>query len=376
MELKELFSLGKIGNIPIKNRIVRSATWEARATEAGHVTNKFINFYDELAKGGTGLIITGYIAVHAKGAATRNMTCLYDDSYIMGQKKLVEKVHDYSDVKICAQIAHTGAGMYNPAYELVAPSPVMEITSRKVARELKNEEIKEIIKAFVDTSLRAYECGYDMVQLHGAHGYLLSDFVSPFSNKRTDEFGGNTQKRIKILLDIYNQIRDELGKSYPITIKLNTHEYLRIGLTFEEGMEITRTLVDAGFDAIEPSCGRINLKYSGKKSFPSVMMKSTEDDNYFLPYVKKLKPMMKKCSIILMGGIRNPLLAEKFLREEITDFISMSRPLIYEPDLPNRWKSGDTSPALCTSCNLCFGSGLKGRGEVYCVIKKKLEKKK
>ncbi len=373
MRLKTLFSPANIGSVNIKNRLVRSATFESRATKEGYVTDQLIDFYDELARGGIGLIITGYIAVHPGGNATPNMTCIYDDSYEKGQKKLVEKVHDYPEVKIAAQIAHTGSQVYKPDCESVSPSPLTDPISKRVARELAIKEIYEIIDSFVEAGRRSYECGYDMVQIHAAHGYLLSDFLSPKINKRTDEFGGDTQKRSRILIDIYNQLKDEVSKNFPIIIKLNTIDFLRGGLTLEEGTEIAKNLVDLGYDAIEPTCGRTNLKVSGMKAFPSVIMKTEDDENYFLPNAKALRAYMGNSKLLLMGGIRNPLLAERFLQENIADFISMSRPLVYEPNLPNRWKKGDISPPLCTNCNACLGISL--RGPVYCPVKKKLEKR-
>jgi len=373
MELKTLFSEGKIGNVRIKNRIIRSATYESRATKDGYVTDQLIEFYDELAKGGTGLINAGASIVDPTGIGVLRMTLIYDDSYISGQKKLVKTVHNYSDVKISAQLAHMGSQVTHSNYDIVGPSPLRVPVSKRVARELKTKEVKEVINSFVKAGVRVYESGYDMVQLHAGHGYLLSDFISPFSNNRTDEYGGNTQKRTKILVDIYNQLRDEVGKNFPITIKLNIRDYLRRGLTFEEGKEIAKILADLGYDAIEPTSGRVNFKVSGKKRFPYVVIKSPEEENYFLPYVKDLRSIIKNCSLILMGGIRNPLSAEKFLQKGIADFISMSRPLIYEPDLPNRWKNGDTSPALCTSCTACLRTGLKR--QVHCIVKRKLERK-
>ncbi len=189
MELEHLFSPGKIGNVQIKNRIIRSATWVARATEDGYITEDFIEFYSKLAKGGTGLIISGYIAVDLEGAATPRMARLYNDSYIPGQKKFVKSIHEYSDVKIVAQIAHTGSNIYNKDFEPVGPSPIWNNIRKKLCRELTTQEVRNVIKRFVETGCRAYEIGYDIVQIHGAHGYLLSDFVSPVYNKRTDEFG-------------------------------------------------------------------------------------------------------------------------------------------------------------------------------------------
>ena len=374
MELKNLFSPGKIGNVQIKNKILRSATWVAKATKDGYVTDELIKLFKDLAEGGTGLIISGYIAVNPLGAATHKMACLYDDSYISGQKKLVKTVHNFSEVKIAAQIAHTGNGPFifgNINFEPVGPSPMINFIVKKPCRELTTEEIRDIIKDFVDTGRRAYECGYDMVQIHGSHGYLLSDFVSPFTNKRTDEYGGDFQKRTKILVDIYDQLREEVDKNFPIIIKLNTSDYLQDGLTLDEAKEIANILIETGYDAIEPSSGRYDLKFSKRKTYPSVMLKSGENQNYFLQNVLKLKPIMKGRPIILQGGVRDPIIIEDFLKDNIADFIALSRPLIYEPNLPNRWKNGDLTPPLCTNCNGCLT--VAATDTMYCIVKEKLE---
>lgn len=372
IDLKYLFRTGKIGNVIIKNRIVRSATYEKRATKHGHITEHLIKMYTDLAKGGTGLIITGTIAVDPTGTGSPYQAYLFDDSYIPGQKKLVDIVHEYSDVKIAAQIGHTGRQGIHPKYPPIAPSPVPLRYSKQIPKELTSEEIKVLIEKFVNTSCRTYESGYDMVQLHAAHGYLLSNFISPYTNKRKDEFGGNIQNRTKILVDIYNQIREEVGKKFPIITKLQTQDFVPGGLSLNESKQITKILVDTGYAAIEPSGGMLETM-EGVNTYPSKFIKSSNDENYFLPTAKILKPIMENCSLILVGGIRNPLSAEKILKENFADYISMCRPLLREPDLPNRWKNGDISPAKCISCNSCYNTMMTS--EVYCVVKQKLEEK-
>ncbi|MFX0104619.1 MAG: NADH:flavin oxidoreductase [Candidatus Hodarchaeota archaeon] len=374
MELKTLFSPKKIGNVQIKNRIVRSATYLGSTEKYGYVGEKLINIYSELARGGTGLIISSFIAVDPSGTASPYQMCLYDDSFIEGQKKLVDSVHDNVDVKIAAQIAHMGHQGNHPKYPTVAPSPISSKYTGLTPKELTTEEVYKFIKIFIDAGKRVYECGYDMVQLHAAHGYFLSNFISPYTNKRNDEFGGSTQKRSKILIDIYNGLRDELGKFFPITLKLQTQDFIPNGLTFDEGVELAKILSETGFDAIEPSGGGTETQALTRQTFPSKRIKSPQEENYFLPVVKAIKPYMKKSALILMGGIKNPLFAEQVLKDKIADFIAMCRPLIYEPNLPNRWKSGDLSPAKCISCNACFMS--MGIGPVYCVTKKSLEDRK
>ncbi|MFX1532618.1 MAG: NADH:flavin oxidoreductase [Promethearchaeota archaeon] len=366
MELKKLFSPYKIGNVHIKNRIVRSATSENMANDM-LPSKQMIDFYTELARGGTGLIITGGIAVDPSSTLTKKAPGLFEEAHISGHKKLVTAVHDYTDVKIAAQIVHTGRLSGNRRYESVAPSSIPSLRGR-VPRELTTDEITtKIVKLFVECGLRAYESEYDMVQLHAAHGYLLGSFLAPFTNKRRDEYGGTVSNRTRILVNIYERLRDEVGSNFPITIKLQTQDGdLPDGLTIEEGIEMAKIVADTGFDAIEPSGGGEDLFASGTdKTLPSVEVKSPEDENYFLPTVRKIKAMTEDCAIILMGGIKNPLSAESILRENNADFISMSRPLINEPDLPNRWMGGDHSPARCISCNKCYMTIINDSLECY-----------
>ncbi len=377
IELNTLFSPEKIGNVQIKNRIIRSATYTHMATNDGIPTEQQIEFYSILAKGGTGLIITGQTAINQLGRCSDVQLCLYDDSQIARHKKLVDAVHDYSEVKIAPQLNHVGRCSFNPYIGInpVGPSPIQIMTIKTTPREMTIEEIRKIIKNFVDGCRRAYESGYDLVQIQAAHNYLLSSFLSPYTNKRKDEYGGDTQSRTKILVDIYNHVKDELGKKFPITLKLQTNDYIPEGLNFEEGLKIAKLLAEVGYSAIEPSGG--GTEYFKVQSFPyapSAVVTKPEEENYFLPAVEKLEEIKKECPLILMGGVRDPLRAEKILKENIASFISISRPLIYEPDLPNRWKSGDLSPPLCTSCNQCYTTTFGG--PLYCPIKKKAEKRR
>ena len=170
MKLNTLFSPEEIGSVQIKNRIVRSATYTRKSEKYGIVGDTLIEFYEELAQGGTGLIISEYICVDPSGTASAYQLRLDNDSFISGQRKLVDAVHNYPEVKIAAQIAHTGRQGAHPKYPPVAPSPIPDKITGLTPRELTKPEIEELIKKFVATGRRAYESGYDMVQLHAAHG--------------------------------------------------------------------------------------------------------------------------------------------------------------------------------------------------------------
>jgi len=372
MEIKTLFTPEKIGNVEIPNRIVRSATFEHRAEKYGYVGKQILDFYNELARGGTGLIISGFTGIDPGATGSPYQLRLDNDSYCSGHKRLVNLVHDQSDAKLAIQIVHMGRQGEHPKYPPIAPSPIPEKTTGLTPKELTTEEIYDLIKKFKETAIRSYECGYDLVQLHASHGYLLSNFLSPYTNRRQDEFGGAIEKRAKILVDIFNEIRDELGKGFPIIVKLQTDDSVPGGLTLHESPRIAELLAKIGYDAIEPSGGIYESQLTSKNPYPSKMIKSPKDENYFLPTAKIIKPLIKNTKLILVGGIKDPLSAEKILNENQADFISMCRPLIYEPDLPNRWKRGDISPAKCTSCSSCLV--VMRKGPVYCVTKKNLEK--
>ena len=370
IELKTLFSPKKIGNVEIKNRIVRSATELVAADDAGYVTDQYIETYKKLAEGGVGLIITEVTAIDEEGKIqSTGQQCLFDDSFIAGNKKLCDTVHEISDVKIAPQLNHAGR------VRGVAPHPYTYkiMNKEKPCRPMSADDIQQLIKNFGSAARRAYESGYDMVQLNGGHGWLLNNFQSAYINQRTDEYGGSTEGRTKVLVDIYNEITDQTDKNYPVCIKINGQDFVEGGITLDEAEKITKILVDTGYAAFEPSGGG-GVTIFQDPSYPFVVVKSPDQENYFLETVKRLKPAMKDVPVMLMGGVRNPEIAEKLLQEGTIDFISMSRPFIYEPGLPNRWKSGDTSPALCTSCNKCLPTSRPG--PVYCPIQKKAEKRR
>lgn len=345
MELKHLFSPGKIGNIKIKNRIVRSATFE-NLTKNGRINDRYIELYDDLAKGGTGLIITGAISINF---LTKN------PGFMSEMKRIASLVHDFSETKIAVQLALTGNSIGPSAFN--------------GQKELSTEQIKQIIKDFANSAASVYENDFDSIQIHAAHGYLLSRFVSPFFNKRDDIYG---QNREQILVEISEEIKNLVGKNFPLQVKLQVSDFNPEGLTIRESKKIIKT-VSTHYDTIEPSGGGGSI-VKGSKSYPSVILKSKEDENYFLPAAKELKSDCD-CPLMLMGGIRSPLDAEKILEDGHADFISFCRPLIREPNLPNRWKGGDTSNAHCISCNSCFMTIASPEG-LHCAVLKRKEAKK
>ncbi len=348
----KLFSPFEIKSIKMKNRIVRSATYEKMADEDGFITDRLINLYVTLAKGGVGLIITGNVLVHTSGRSAPKILCIHNDFYIEGLKKLTQAVHE-SDGKIVIQLSHGGrqcASIFLYGAKPVAPSAVYEPVYKVMPRELTQEEIWEIIESFGKAARRAKEAGFDGVQIHGAHGYLVNQFLSPYTNRRNDYWGGDEERRFHFLEEVYNSIRDNVGYDYPVMIKLNACDFIKGGLTLEESLKIAKRLENLGIDAIEVSGGIVESKAEERPV--RVKIDSKEKEAYFRAFSKEFKKVLK-VPIMLVGGIRSRTTAEDILEKNDADLISLSRPLIREPDLPKKWLKGK-DVADCIYCNGCM----------------------
>ncbi len=339
-----LFSETKIGNLKLKNRFVRSATWEGRADEDGSVTEELVSFYEELSKNEIGLIITGHMYVREDGKATPRQIGIYSDGFIDGLKKLTESVHKNGG-KILAQLSH--AGIFAPR-KLIKGEPV------DVSR-IDEKEVEKLIDSFVIAALRAKEAGFDGIQLHCAHGYLISQFFSPLFNRRDDRYGGKAEKRAFFAKEIIRRLKKE-DPYFPVLIKINCRDFEKGGLELEDSVRIAKLLQDEGADAIEVSGGLLTSRENGpcrKKEGP-----------YFKKEAERFKKELS-IPVILVGGIRSYGIAESILKEDVADLVSMSRPLLCEPDLLKRWKMGDRRKALCISDNLCLKT-VKEKGPVRC----------
>lgn len=237
-------------------------------------------------------------------------------------------------------------------------------------KEITKSDIQKLITAYATGADRAKKSGFDGVQIHSAHGYLLSQFLSPVFNKRNDEYGGSTQNRAKIHCEIYHAVRKIVGPNFPILIKMNCGDFVENGLEIEESIQAAKLIDSVGFDAIELSGGLIK---TGNLSPSRPGISSRDKEAYFQKYALEIKQQIG-IPLILVGGMRSLEVAEKTILEGTADYISMSRPFIREPDLINRWKSGDRRKAKCISDNLCFNPGFEGKG-VYCVTKKLEERR-
>jgi len=355
----------KIGSIEIKNRFIRSATYEGMATEKGYVTDQHVELYKTLAKGGVGLIITGYSFVQESGKAFDKQMGVHKDDYIPGLSRIAETVHKNGDnCKVALQIAHCGH-QSRVLENTIAPSAQEEKLTRKIPREMTRDEIRDTIDAFSQAIRRAKEAGFDAVQLHGAHGYIITQFLSPYINKRTDDYGGNLENRTRFLEEIYYKSVELVGKDFPIFIKMNGVDFIDGGTTISESTEVAKRLENIGYAAIEVSAGiwevaKLKKKDLGWKStfLPEsrIFVGTMNEPAYNLAYAKEFKKVLD-IPVILIGGINSLDLVEQILTNESADFVSFSRPLIREPDLPNRWMKGIGNQKVdCIFCNGCLAT--------------------
>jgi len=292
----------KIGTIEIKNRFVRSATFEGMASEDGYVTEKHLELYKNLAKGGVGLIITGYAYILESGRAFDKQTGASKDEFIPGLSKIAEIVHkNGKDCKVALQIAHCGR-QSRILENTIAPSALEEKLTKKLPREMTKEEIRETVGAFAQAIRRAKEANFDAVQLHGAHGYLITQFLSPYINKRTDDYGGSLENRTRFLEEIYNESVELVGKEYPIFIKMNGVDFIEGGTTISESTQVAKMLERIGYAAIEVSAGIWEVALLKKKDLgwkssflpeSRIFIGTMNEPAYNLSYAKEFKKVLK-----------------------------------------------------------------------------------
>jgi 2,4-dienoyl-CoA reductase-like NADH-dependent reductase (Old Yellow Enzyme family) len=366
-----LFEPTQIRNMTLTNRFVRSATWEGMAREDGACTPKLVQLMAQLAEGGVGLIITSHTYVRRDGQASPWQLGVYSDDLIPGLREMAKAVHDHGG-KIVMQLAHSGI-MANPkttGQPNLGPSQ-KEGLATSPGNEMSIRDIRELVEAFGQAAARAKATGFDGVQIHAAHGYLLSQFLSPAFNRRTDAYGGPIENRARALLDVLGAVRKAVGRDYPVLVKMNCQDFLDGGLVAVDSRQAAVMLAEGGIDAIELSGGTL----ISKALSPSrTAILSEEKEAYFQDAARAFREKLR-VPIILVGGVRSLQVAERLVKEGVADYISMSRPLIREPGLINRWKSGDLRRATCISDNQCFVPAFEGAG-IYCLTERKERKKR
>lgn len=365
--MAELFEHTSIGSMSLPNRFVRSATWEGLADKDGSVTGRLIEMMIELVKGEVGLIISSYAFVSPEGQSSPGQLAVYDDRLLPGLRDMAHAVHSAGG-KMALQLVHGGCSSNPELSGLESVGPSVLSTCRQASRE----DISAIISSFARAAGRAKQAGFDAVQIHAAHGFLLNQFLSPAFNKRKDEYGGELDNRARLVLEVVRSVRETVGPEYPVLIKLNSEDFLEGGMTREEAVRVAGMLVNASINAIELSGGTVA---SPEKFVPVRPGKlKTPKQEVFYREAAILYKQKVAIPLMLVGGIRSYGVAEELVQNGTADYISMSRPLICEPSLIKRWRKGDRRAAECVSDNACFAPASDGRG-IYCVTMAKKRSK-
>jgi 2,4-dienoyl-CoA reductase-like NADH-dependent reductase (Old Yellow Enzyme family) len=356
MIVKKLFESVDLGAMRLKNRLIRSATQELMADASGRMTPGLLSLYRKLAEGGVGAIITGMVGVDENSRVAPTMWKAYDDAFAGDLREMADIVHG-CDCRLIVQLAHCGVKARQiDSGDCPLGATAMTAIPDKPAKSMTAQEIKRVVDSFAAAALKSKQAGADGVQLHSAHGYLLSQFLSPYYNKRTDQYGGGIENRARIVLEAYDAVRQAVGADYPILIKINTEDKVDGGMTVDESAWVCGALEERGINAVELSAG-IALSW---KSSPMQRVPGTEDEGTFFSNTRIIADELR-APVISVGGWRTPDEIEKRLNDANIEAISLCRPLIREPDLVDRWRSGDRSKAQCVSCNKCFSPG-KGYG--------------
>lgn len=358
----KVFEPMKINGLELKNRMVVSAMVTNYCTPDGNATEKFIAYHEHKAKGGWGLIITEDYAVTPTAGGFVNLPGLWEDGQIESHRKLTERVHAAGG-KIAAQIYHAGRETSSAVtgVQPVAPSAVREPSMPETPRELTIPEIHTLVEQFGDCAKRAKAAGFDAVEVHGAHGYLVGAFASPFSNKRSDEYGGTIRNRARFGMEIIRNIKEKCGKDYPVLYRISSVEYVPGGLDIEESKVIARLMEEAGADCIHCSQG----VYASTHTIipPSVFPRAG--------YVEHAAEMKKAVQIpvIAVGRINDVEIAESVLQSKKADLVTMARASLADPELPNKVLKGRGDEVIrCIGClQGCIGENGKGNG-IRCLV--------
>ena len=359
--IPDLFSNINVGKIEIANRIARSATAERGADKYGRLTDEVFEMYKVLARGGSGMIFTGHAFVKLNGRTSYGMTGAHSDDMIPGLTKLAKTVQSNSDAKVFLQLNHAGRATSEELIDTlpIAPSDVPIRMTKQRLRVLSSDEVEELVEWYGRAALRGSEAGFDGIQLHAAHGYLISQFLSPFTNNRTDQWGGTAENRRRFILSIVDEIIAKTGDCI-LMVKINCEDLLSGGLELEEFVETCKMLEEHGVNGIEVSGG---ITESASKIIRKGI-NNREKEGYFVHGAKALKDAGIKIPVVVVGGFRSREKCDEVLESGEADMISMCRPLITEPDLPNRWRSGKYDKSRCISCNKCL---MNTEGITHCV---------
>jgi 2,4-dienoyl-CoA reductase-like NADH-dependent reductase (Old Yellow Enzyme family) len=370
-----LFEPISIGSITVKNRFVRSATIECVAMDDGRITDEYLAIYKRLANGDIGLIIPGNYFVQQNGRAHPRIPVLDNDDIIKDLIKLTAIIHA-GNGKIFTQLNH-GGRLCDPHIiheQPVAPSSVRVRIDGITPRELSENEIEEVIDSFGDAALRAKKAGFDGVQIHAAHGFLINQFLSEHTNRRKDKWGGTIENRMKFLIQVYLNIRSKVGDDFPIAMKINSVDYMKNGFNLDECIYVCKKMEKLGLCAIEVSGGTketgastakggipldlVLKNRSLKQTLVSLIYMrqinkvSKFEDGFFLDNAAAIKQQVS-IPVIAVGGMRKFSLMEDAVKSHKADMVSMCRPFIRQPNLIKLYEENKIDRSSCTNCNRC-----------------------
>jgi 2,4-dienoyl-CoA reductase-like NADH-dependent reductase (Old Yellow Enzyme family) len=359
----KLFQPTTINQTMLKNRFICSSTWLGKANHDGSSSAVLINTVSGVSRNEIGLYITEMSFVSRSGQCANNQLGIYSDDLLPGLMQLADEVHRF-DTPVVIQLNH--GGLFSmPVFsgeDPMGPSTLLTADGH-VGREMTKTDINDTISSFRDAALRAQKAGFDGVQIHAAHGWLLSQFLSPYFNRRKDDYGGSIENRARFVLEALSSIREATGNQFLILVKINSEDKIDKGFSIEEMVQVSLMLEKGGADAIEISGGTIGALLTG--AINNSFSPPATDPVFYRKAAEKYKEKIK-IPLILVGGIRSFETADELIRTGTADYISLCRPLIREPDLIKRWKSGDLRKSECISDSACFQPGMEGKG-VRCV---------
>jgi len=358
---------GRLGSLTLRNRIIRAPTAEAMAGPDGEVTCRLEELYRNLARNGVALIMTGHLWVHPRGRAILNQVGIHDDAMLRGLSRLTQTVHAEGG-RVFAEFGHAGSQSRVVDNIPLGPSAVPNPQIGRIPVEMSENDIEETIEAFSQAALRAVRAGFDGIHVAGANGYLISQFNSPYTNRRTDRWGGDAQRRGRFMIEVFRAIRSAVGSDYPFVARIGFVDLVDRGLTLEEGLARIEHLRSLRIlDAVEPAQNMIPISTQNVQPYIGVTARQALADlllhrvwtwgprpteAYFLPLAREIRKRTD-IPIILMGGIRSTEVMEQILTSGDADFVAMSRPFIREPDLVRQFERGRRGMVDCVSCNAC-----------------------
>jgi 2,4-dienoyl-CoA reductase-like NADH-dependent reductase (Old Yellow Enzyme family)/thioredoxin reductase len=364
MPYPTLFSPIKIGKLKLKNRLLMPPMVRNYADELGLVTPRYVAHIETIAKGGVGAMVLEASFIRPDGKGFKNELGIHSDESIPGLKRLVKVAHaGHSAIGI--QLYHAGrqTGAHVTGQPPVAPSPIPDPTVKQVPHQLSVSEIQDLVKAFGAAARRAKTAGLDFVEIHGAHGYLITQFLSPLSNKRKDSYGGSAENRFRFLAEVYAAVRKAVGKDYPVVVRLSGDELMPGGLRLKDTIVIAKKLEALGADALSVSAGNY-ASYAQGFMIPPM---ATPDAP--LAHLAQGVKAAVKIPVIAVAKIRTPELAEKLLKNRTADLIGIGRPLLADPEWPKKAKAGKSADInYCIACNQGCISRLFAQQDVWCTV--------